>query len=329
MDKISILKKDTAELITEHEAIEALKKPSMGYWGVEPSGLPHIATGILFTKKINDMVNVGIDMKILLADWHARVNDKLGGDIRKIRESGELLKNTMIAAGLSRNVKFIWADELVSEKDYWELLLNVSKNSSLSRIRRALPIMGRTEEDADKDFGKYIYPLMQVTDIMYMDLDFVLGGMDQRHAHMLQRDIAEHMNTKKAISVHMPLLPSLKGAGRMDDFKKMSKSDSDSAIFITDSDEDIKRKIKKAYCPIGIIENNPLIDILKYIVFPYYKDEITINRPESKGGDISTGSRKLIELYGEQKIHPMDLKNAVTDLLIDIINPVREKVKSD
>ena len=256
--------------------------------------------------------------------------DKLGGkEVKEIRESGELLKNTMIAAGLSKEVKFIWADELVSNKDYWELLLNISKNSSLSRIRRSLPIMGRTEEDADRDFSKYIYPLMQVTDIMYLDLDFALGGMDQRHAHMLQRDIGEHMNAKKVISVHMPLLPGLKGSGRMDDFKKMSKSDPDSAIFITDSDEDITRKIKNAYCPIGIIENNPLISILKSVVFPYYMDEITINRPESKGGSISVGSRKLVELYGEQKIHPVDLKNAVTGILIDIIDPIREKIKSD
>ncbi len=329
MDKINTLKKDTVEIITEEEAINALKNSPKGYCGFEPSGLPHIATGILFTRKINDMVNAGINMKILLADWHAKINDKLGGDINKIRESGELLKNTMIAAGLSKEVKFIWADELVSNKDYWELLLNISKNSSLSRIRRSLPIMGRTEEDADRDFSKYIYPLMQVTDIMYLDLDFALGGMDQRHAHMLQRDIGEHMNAKKVISVHMPLLPGLKGSGRMDDFKKMSKSDPDSAIFITDSDEDITRKIKNAYCPIGIIENNPLISILKSVVFPYYMDEITINRPESKGGSISVGSRKLVELYGEQKIHPVDLKNAVTGILIDIIDPIREKIKSD
>ncbi|KPV47640.1 tyrosyl-tRNA synthetase [Acidiplasma aeolicum] len=329
MENIELLKRDTSEIITEDEALDALKNSCKGYWGVEPSGLPHIATGILFTNKINDMVRAGIKMKVLLADWHARVNDKLGGDIEKIRESGELLKRTMIAAGLDSRVEFIWAGDLVSSRDYWEELLKVSKNSSLLRIRRALPIMGRTEEDADRDFSKYIYPLMQVTDIIYMDLDFALGGMDQRHAHMLQRDVAEKMGVKKVISVHMPLISSLKGSGRMDDFKKMSKSDPDSAIFITDSDEDIKRKIKHAYCPVGVTENNPVIDILKYVVFPYYQERLTINRPESKGGPVEVDFHELINLYENQKIHPVDLKNAAAESIINIIGPVREKIEGD
>ncbi|WP_287950276.1 tyrosine--tRNA ligase [Acidiplasma sp.] len=329
MENIELLKRDTSEIITEDEALDALKNSCKGYWGVEPSGLPHIATGILFTNKINDMVRAGIKMKVLLADWHARVNDKLGGDIEKIRESGELLKRTMIAAGLDSRVEFIWAGDLVSSRDYWEELLKVSKNSSLLRIRRALPIMGRTEEDADRDFSKYIYPLMQVTDIIYMDLDFALGGMDQRHAHMLQRDVAEKMGVKKVISVHMPLISSLKGSGRMDDFKKMSKSDPDSAIFITDSDEDIKRKIKHAYCPAGVTENNPVIDILKYVVFPYYQERLTINRPESKGGPVEVDFHELINLYENQKIHPVDLKNAAAESIINIIGPVREKIEGD
>jgi len=329
MENIELLKRDTSEIITEDEALDALKNSCKGYWGVEPSGLPHIATGILFTNKINDMVRAGIKMKVLLADWHARVNDKLGGDIEKIRESGELLKRTMIAAGLDSSVEFIWAGDLVSSRDYWEELLKVSKNSSLLRIRRALPIMGRTEEDADRDFSKYIYPLMQVTDIIYMDLDFALGGMDQRHAHMLQRDVAEKMGVKKVISVHMPLISSLKGSGRMDDFKKMSKSDPDSAIFITDSDEDIKRKIKHAYCPVGVTENNPVIDILKYVVFPYYQERLTINRPESKGGPVDVDFHELINLYENQKIHPVDLKNAAAESIINIIGPVREKIEGD
>ncbi len=127
MENIELLKRDTSEIITEDEALDALKNSCKGYWGVEPSGLPHIATGILFTNKINDMVRAGIKMKVLLADWHARVNDKLGGDIEKIRESGELLKRTMIAAGLDSSVEFIWAGDLVSSRDYWEELLKVSK----------------------------------------------------------------------------------------------------------------------------------------------------------------------------------------------------------
>ena len=109
----------------------------------------------------------------------------------------------------------------------------------------------------------------------------------------------------------------------------MSKSDPDSAIFITDSDEDIKRKIKHAYCPVGVTENNPVIDILKYVVFPYYQERLTINRPESKGGPVEVDFHELINLYENQKIHPVDLKNAAAESIINIIGPVREKIEGD
>ena len=46
---------------------------------------------------------------------------------------------------------------------------------------------------------------------------------------MLARDIAEKMGRKKPVLMEMPLIASLKGKGRMDDFKKMSKSDPESA----------------------------------------------------------------------------------------------------
>ncbi|SMD31572.1 tyrosine--tRNA ligase [Picrophilus oshimae] len=329
MDAIDFVKKNTEEIVTMDEAFKALNNNPKGYIGFEPSGNPHLGTCLLLANKINDMVNAGIKMTVLLADWHAMVNDKLNGDLNEIRKSGELFKRAWLAAGLNSNVKFVWASELVEKSDYWSLLLKVAKNASLLRIRRSLPIMGRSEEDADRDFSKYIYPLMQVTDIFYLDVDFALGGMDQRHAHMLARDIAERMNIKKPVSVHTPLLSSLKGSGRMDSFKKMSKSEPDSAIFMTDSNDDIKRKIKNAYCPMKEVNGNPVIDILKYIIFPYYNDRISIKRPESKGGPVDVDMDSLTRMYISGEIHPVDLKNAVGELLCDIIGPVREKLTGD
>ncbi len=329
MNKIELLKKGTSEIVTEAESEKLLEGNSKAYIGFEPSGLPHIAT-LLWVNKLNDLVDLNIDVTVLLADWHAMVNDKLDGDLNKIIESGNFFKKAMLASGLSERVKFVWAHDLVSSSDYWGLLLKIAKASSLSRIRRSLPIMGRTEDDADKDFSKYIYPLMQVTDVFYLDSDFALGGTDQRHAYMLARDIAEKMERKKPVLIEGPLISSLKGTGRMDNFKKMSKSSPDSAMFLNDNNDDIKRKIKNAFCPMGITENNPIIDIFKYIIFPYYKTEITINRPESHGGPFTVKSfEELNKLYLNSKIHPVDLKNAVSDILIEIISPISIKLKSD
>src|SRR5437016_1321312 len=95
-------------------------------------------------------------------------------------------------------------------------VIRVSKASTVARIRRALTIMGRKEEEADLDASMLIYPAMQVADIHWMDLDLALGGMDQRHAHMLYRDVAPKLGWKQVVALHTPLLPALDGGGRMD-----------------------------------------------------------------------------------------------------------------
>jgi len=207
-------------------------------------------------------------------------------------------------------------------------------------VKRALTIMGRRAEEVETDFSKLIYPLMQVSDILYMDLDIALGGMDQRRAHMLARDVAEKLNLKKVVAIHTPLLPSLEGAGRMDikglerdEFYaevKMSKSKPKSAIFITDSDKEIIDKIRRAYCPPKIIENNPILAIAKYIIFRGEEKEFTIERHEKYGGTITLWSYNELErLYSEGKIHPLDLKNAVAKYLIKIVSPIRDKLLSN
>ena len=58
---------------------------------------------------------------------------------------------------------------------------------------------------------------------------------------------------------------------------KMSKSDPDSAIFMEDTAKDVERKIKQAYCPPGIINENPILDYTKHIIFGL-KQSITVNR---------------------------------------------------
>ena len=40
----------------------------------------------------------------------------------------------------------------------------------------------------------------------------------------------------------------------------------------------VNRKIKKAFCPPQVVENNPVLDYCKHIIFGYYnKMDITVN----------------------------------------------------
>ena len=106
---------------------------------------------------------------------------------------------------------------------------------------------------------------------------------------------------------------------------KMSKSIPDSAIFITDSPEEIRRKLNKAFCPEKEVEFNPVLDWAKYVVFMNDKSVLEVRRPEKFGGNKAYKSfDSLKNDFAEGKLHPMDLKNAVAEKLIEILEPARK-----
>ncbi len=335
-ERLEIVTRNLAEVVTLDELKELLevKERPRAYIGYEPSGLFHIGW-IIWAMKVKDLVKAGFEMILLEATWHAWINDKLGGKMDLIKKDAEYIRMVLEALGIDMSkVKTVDAEELASDKDYWALVLKIAKNTTLARIKRALTIMGRRAEEAEMDFSKLIYPAMQVADIFYLGVDVALGGTDQRKAHMLARDVAEKLGFKKPIAIHTPLLTGLQGAGRMDVAKidedtaavelKMSKSKPESTILVHDTPEEIRRKIRKAYCPPREVRFNPIIEINKYILFAQEGFTLYIDRPAKYGGPLEVHSYEELEkLYIEGKIHPLDLKNATAEALIKMLEPVR------
>jgi len=327
MDKFEIITRNTTELVTENELKDVLKKNSpRAYIGFEPSGTVHLGWKIC-SNKIKDFINCGFDFTVLLADWHAYINDKLEGDIEKIKLCGKYMEDCFEAMGVPRDkITFVYASDYVDDPKYWELVLRTSKANSIARIKRAMDIMGRDEKEADKDLSKLFYPAMQVSDIFYLDLDVAYGGMDQRHAHMLARDTAKKINKKAPVAIHTPLLTGLQAGSRMDPAEvKMSKSKPDSMISIHDSKEEVNRKIKKAYCPEKEIKGNPIIEMCKFVIFPELEDrKFLIKRPEKFGGNLEFSNYKDLESEYLKGLHPLDLKNSAAEYINEILKPVRK-----
>ncbi|MDI6916294.1 MAG: tyrosine--tRNA ligase [Thermoplasmatales archaeon] len=322
-ERVALVKNNAEEIVTLEELkvlLETNEHPA-AYVGFEPSGFVHIGF-LVCANKIKDLVKAGFDVTILLADWHAFINDKLGGSMENIRKCGKYMQDCFSSLGV--NAKFVYASDLIDKKEYWEKVIRIAKNSSLARIRRAMTIMGRKESDAETDSSKLMYPSMQAADIFELNVDAALGGMDQRKAHMLARDVSEKLGWKKPIAIHTSLLGSLTGTERME--SKMSKSSPESCVFIHDSENDIKRKIGEAYCPMETA-GNPVIDICKHIVFREH-ETIIIERPEKYGGNLSLTYDELLKVYPKE-LHPADLKNAVSKHLIQILEPVREYFKKN
>ncbi|MBQ3736316.1 MAG: tyrosine--tRNA ligase [Candidatus Methanomethylophilaceae archaeon] len=331
--RYALVMRNADEIVTEDELRELLaKNPSpKAYIGFEPSGLVHMGWALV-AAKIRDLIAAGFKVTIFWADWHAYINDKLGGDLENIRACARYMEDCFLALGIPREgVEFKYASEVLSDIKYWENVIKVAKVTSLSRVKRAMTIMGRSEDEAELDSSKLFYPILQATDIFCMDVDLAYAGIDQRRAHMLARDAAEKLGWKKPIALHTPLLPGLAGGNRMDPTaSKMSKSKPDSNINIHDSPEDIRRKMKKAFCPMEKEEEdtNPVLMICKYIIFPTL-GEMTI---QPKFGDaVSFKSyEELTDYYfsqtedGKPRLHPLDLKSGTADALIKCLEPVAQ-----
>ncbi len=322
---------NVAEVVTEEEfavLLEGGGKPK-AYIGLEPSGFLHLGTGPLVAWKITDLVATGFDVTVLLADWHAYINDKFGGDWEAIHTTAEYFMEAYGALGVPDSVHYVYASDLVKEEEYWRDVLRVSKASTLARIRRALDIMGRQEEEADLDASKLLYPAMQVTDIHTLDLDLAYGGLDQRHGHMLYRDVAPKLGWKQVVALHTPLLTGLQGGGRMDawDFK-MSKSRPETSIFIHDGPEEIAAKVERAYAKPREVKGNPLLEFYRFLLFPRL-GPITIEREERHGGEVTYKDYGALESdYRKGDLHPKDLKAAATRDLTGLLEPPRAYFES-
>ncbi len=337
--RMNLIKQVGEEVLTDEELKILLEKKEhpVAYDGFEPSGTSiHIAQGLLRAININKMTDAGCKFKMLIADWHAWANNKLSGDLEKIQKVGEFYKEVWKVCGIDlKNVEFVWASDIVKDSEYWKIVMSVARNSSLNRILRTVEIMGRTEKDT-LSAAQIMYPCMQAADIFYIKADICQLGMDQRKVNVLSREIAEKLGYKKPIIVshHMliglgePPKEELTGAERGIALK-MSKSKPDTAIFMLDTKEEIERKIKKAYCPEKKVEENPMLEYCKYILFEKF-DEIKIKRQEKFGGNITIKSYHDLEtLFKEGKLHPMDLKTAVAEYLNKLLEPIRKRLHED
>jgi tyrosyl-tRNA synthetase len=325
MEKLERLIANTEEVVTIEELKTVLNKPHpKAYIGFEPSGVVHLGWKIC-TNKIKDFLACGFDFTVLLADWHAYINDKLGGDLEKIKLCGRYMQDCFAAMGVDiSKVRFVYASDYVNDANYWELVLKTSKATSVARVKRAMDIMGRGEEEAEKDLSKLFYPAMQVSDIFYLQLDVAYGGTDQRHAHMLARDVAKKIGRPTPVAMHTPLLTSLQADGRMNPIEaKMSKSKPDTMISIHDTPEVVKKKLSKAFCPERQIQGNPVLEVCKYVIFPDLEGKpFLIERPEKFGGNLEFTTYQELEDAFTAGLHPLDLKNATAHHINLILAPI-------
>lgn len=349
-EKLKLITRNLAEVLTEQELETLIESgtPLKHYIGFEISGKLHL--GYLFTlMKVKDLQDAGAQTIIFLADYHSAINDKLGGNLDTIKKVSlgyftDAVKALFSSIGGDPNkLIFVLSSDIYSaHPDFWMTFLEMGKNTSLSRTKRSITIMGREQSDENIDTAKLMYPIMQAADIFLLQVNIAHAGIDQRKVHVIARENALQIqryplkNNKgeqiKPIAIHHPILLSLQPTKAVEGAEvdevamrmKMSKSKAGSGITIHDTPEDIRQKVSGAFTPEGVAENNPILNWTRYLVF-YSDNTFTIKRDGKWGGDLTYASYENLEKdYVDKKLHPQDLKNALAEWLIEELDPVRK-----
>ena len=217
--------------------------------GIQPTGGLHLGNllgAILRWVRMQDEA----ECLFFLADLHALTIDVEPQELRSnIREMAAAL----IASGIDPTKSILFQQSAIpAHAELAWILQCTARVGWLNRMTQFKEKSGKSREGAS--VGLYTYPVLQAADVLLYRATHVPVGEDQKQHLELARDIAIKFNTDYDTELFVPpepYIPSGAAARIMslrDGTAKMSKSDpSDmSRINLTDSDDQIAQKIRKA-----------------------------------------------------------------------------------
>jgi len=223
--------------------------------GIRPTGFLHLGhlEGML---KSSVSLQDKYDCFLFVADWHAMTDNP---DTSRIKEFTRQIGIDWLSAGLDPEKATFFIQSRIPEHGELEVLLSML--TTVARLERCPTYKDHIESLAEKDnpsLGKLAYPVLQTADIIIYKSVLVPVGEDQVSHLEISREIARRFNSlygevfpePQALLTETSKLPGL-------DNRKMSKSYGN-CIYLSDSDEDIKKKVLTMYTdPTRIRRSDP------------------------------------------------------------------------
>jgi tyrosyl-tRNA synthetase len=320
--RLELITRNAEEILTLEELRVLVKsnKRLSAYYGTAPTGPVHLGY-LIPLSKVFDFGKAGMETKILLADLHAMLDDRKS-KWEELDRKVEYYKKCMeLAFDWERVPVFVRGSSFQLSKEYMTDVLKIASMATVNRATRAASEVTRMKEPK---VGELIYPIMQALDEQYLNVDVQLGGIDQRHIMAFAREYLELVGYSKRVEVMTPIMVSLQGPGA-----KMSASSPLTHIKVYESEESIRSKINRAYCPEGVVKDNPILQISRFLIFGT-ESSMLIERDSKFGGDLKVKSyEELEDKFKDRKLHPADLKRAVAEHLIGSFDKARAYFESN
>ena len=261
------------------------------YTGRGPSGPMHIGHLIpfLFTKWLQEKFDVNVYIQITDDEKFLEPKRKLSlEEVQKWSYENIL---DIVAVGFDENKTFIFKNSEYI-RNFYKLVLKIAKRINFSTVRAVFGFNNQT------NIGLIFFPSLEIAPTFFEEkFCLIPASIDQDPFWRLQRDIAEILGKKKSAQISSKFLIPLTGMQG-----KMSTSKPETAIFLNDDYETVRKKIYKAFSggqpTIELhrkLGGNPDIDVcFQYLYVLFEEDDKKIEeiRENYKNGNLLTGELK-------------------------------------
>ena len=193
--------------------IEKGERPLRAYWGTAPTSRPHIGYFVALAK-IADFLQAGVQVKVLLADIHAFL-DNLKAPIELVRHRVDFYKRILIAVFTAIGVPterltFVVGSSYQLTPEY---TMDVYRTAALTTEHDCKKAGAEVvKQVASPLLSSMLYPGLQALDEQYLDVDFQFGGVDQRKIFTYAEAILPKLGYAKRSHLMNPMVPGLKGS---------------------------------------------------------------------------------------------------------------------
>lgn len=285
--------------------------------GIRPTGNLHLGN---YFGAVRNFIRMQEEYNcyFFIADYHSLTTHP---HPEHLRQNVKQILATYIACGLDPEKVALYAQSDLPETA--ELYLFMNMNAYLGELERCTSFKDKARQNPNNvNAGLLTYPTLMATDILIHHADLVPVGKDQEQHLEMTRVFAQRFNSlygkdyfklPQAFSYGGDLvkIPGLDGSG------KMGKSESgNNAVFLTDEDEVIRKKIMRATTDSGPVEMNQekpevianLFQLVSVLCSPEVYD--TFNAA-----------------YNNCSIRYGDLKKQLAEDTIRFVAPYRERIK--
>ncbi|KAH9262959.1 tryptophan-tRNA ligase [Batrachochytrium salamandrivorans] len=198
----------------------------------------------MFTKWLQDVFDC--PLVIQLTDDEKYLFQKLDKPLDEFQRLGYENARDIMAVGFNPQKTFIFLNtEYMGH--FYPLVCEIQKHVTYNQTRGIFGFTGSTS------IGQIAFPAIQAAPSFSEAFPVVLGGskrmtclipcaIDQDPYFRMTRDVAKKLGLKKPALVHAKFFPALQGINA-----KMSGSITTSAVMVSDSEQDIRKKIASAF----------------------------------------------------------------------------------